>query len=162
MNHVNCPVVEVSCLRLRLFKFVLSFVSQISLRKGWKCQFSSHDYRILLVYLSYYWVCSEIAIDIRVVPTQLTDWDWLFDSDFSPLRRFEDHKLTGYTNALTKERISWRQVKEYSTYICTALVKKYGLKEGQTVSLFSQNSIWYSVVMYGVLRAGNMIAVQIT
>lgn len=101
--------------------------------------------------------CSEIAIDAKVVPTQLTDWDWLFDSDFSPLRRFEDHNLTGYSNAVTKERVSWRQVKEYSTYICTALVKKYGLKEGQTVSLFSQNSIWYPVVMYGVLRAGAMV-----
>lgn len=105
-------------------------------------------------------ICSGITIDTKAVPTQLTDWDWLFDSDFSPLRRFEDHKLGGYTNAVTKERVSWKQVKEYSTYICTALVKKYGLKEGHTVSLFSQNSIWYPVVMYGVLRAGMVISLN--
>jgi 4-coumarate--CoA ligase len=93
----------------------------------------------------------------QIVPTHLTDWDWLFDSDFSPLRRFSDNELCGYTNAVTKERVNWRQVAEYSTYICTALVKKYGLKEGQTVSLFSQNSIWYPVVMFGVLRAGKLL-----
>jgi hypothetical protein len=101
--------------------------------------------------------CSGIAIYAKAIPTQVTDWEWLFNSDFSPLRRFEDHELTGYTNAVTKERINWRQVKEYSTYICTALVKKYGLKDGHTVSLFSQNSIWYPVVMYGVLRAGVIV-----
>lgn len=55
---------------------------------------------------------------------------------------------------MTNERVNWKQVKEYSTYISTALVKKYGLKEGETVSLFSQNSIWYPVVMFGCLRAG--------
>ena len=57
------------------------------------------------------------------------DWDWLFDSDFSPLRRFEDH-----TNAVSKECVSSHGVQHIPE-----LVKKYGLKEGQTVSLFSQN-----------------------
>lgn len=88
------------------------------------------------------------------VPQRVTVWDWLFDSEFSPLGRFEPSELKGYTNAVTKERVNWAQVKEYSTYISTALVRKYGLKEGQTVSLFSQNSIWYPVVMLGALRAG--------
>jgi 4-coumarate--CoA ligase len=92
--------------------------------------------------------------DFWIVPQKTTVWDWLFDSLYSPLERFEDHELKGYQNAVTKERVNWRQVKEYSTYISTALVKKYGLKEGQTVSLFSQNSIWYPVVMLGALRAG--------
>jgi acyl-CoA synthetase (AMP-forming)/AMP-acid ligase II len=88
------------------------------------------------------------------VPQKLAVWDWLFDSHYSPLERYEDHELKGYLNAITNERVNWREVKEYSTYICTALVKKYGLKEGETVSLFSQNSIWYPVVMMGCLRAG--------
>lgn len=88
------------------------------------------------------------------VPQRLAVWDWLFESDFSPLARYEDHELRGYLNAVTNERLTWREVKEYSTYISTALVRKYGLKEGETVSLFSQNSIWYPVVMFGCLRAG--------
>ncbi|KAF2436295.1 4-coumarate-CoA ligase 2 [Tothia fuscella] len=93
-----------------------------------------------------------------ILPTKVTTWDWLFDSEFSPLSRFDDADLKGYTNAVTKERVNWREVKEYSAYISTALVKKYGLQPGQTVSLFSQNSIWYPVVMMGALRAGAKIS----
>jgi len=88
------------------------------------------------------------------VPTDLTVWDWLFDSSHSPLRKHPENELAGYTNAFTKERVNWKQVKEYTTYLSTALVKKYGLKPNQTVSLFSQNTIWYPVAMLGTLRAG--------
>ncbi|KAF2402651.1 4-coumarate-CoA ligase 2 [Trichodelitschia bisporula] len=93
-----------------------------------------------------------------LLPTELTVWDWVFDSAFSPLQRFPEGELRGYQNAVTKERVNWAQVKEYSTYISTALVRRYGLKEGETVSLFSQNSIWYPVVMLGALRAGAKIS----
>ncbi|KAE9970869.1 hypothetical protein EG328_006000 [Venturia inaequalis] len=72
-----------------------------------------------------------------LLPQRLAVWDWLFESDFSPLARYEEHELRGYLNAVTNERLNWKQVKEYSTYISTALVKKYGLREGETVSLFS-------------------------
>lgn len=54
--------------------------------------------------------------------------------------------------------MNWADVKKYSTYISTALVKNYGLKEGDTVSLFSQNSIWYPVAMFAGLRAGAKIS----
>ena len=91
----------------------------------------------------------------NIVPTEITVWDWLFDSAYSPLQRFDESELRGYQNAVTKERVNWKQVKEFSTYISTAMVRKYGLREGDTVSLFSQNSIWYPVVMLGCLRAGN-------
>lgn len=86
------------------------------------------------------------------VPTDLTIWDWLFDSSYSPLAR--DGPIAGYTNAITGERIDYAQVKEYTTYLSTALVKRYGLKQGETVALFSPNTIWYPVAMLGVLRAG--------
>lgn len=92
------------------------------------------------------------------LPTHLTDWDWLFDSPISPISRFPESELAGYLNVATKERVNWKQVKDYSTYISTALVKKYGLKEGDAVSLFSQNTIWYPVAMFGGLRAGAMIS----
>jgi len=95
----------------------------------------------------------------HLVPTNLTVWNWLFDSPYSPLANNPASALRGYTNAITKERIDYAQVKEYSTYLSTALVKKYGLKENQTVALFSPNTIWYPVAMLGILRAGSSSAV---
>lgn len=59
---------------------------------------------------------------------------------------------------MTKERINYRQIKEYSTYVSSALVKKYGMKEGDTVALFSQNTIWYPVAMFAALRAGGKVS----
>ena len=94
-------------------------------------------------------------VDIKgAVPTDLTIWDWLFDSPHSPLRKHSGASLRGYTNAMTQERISYAQVEKYTTYLSTALVKDHGLKEGDAVALFSPNTIWYPVAMLGTLRAG--------
>ena len=46
----------------------------------------------------------------------------------------------------------------YSTYLSTALVKRYGLKEGDTVSLFSPNTVWYPVAMFAALRVGAVMS----
>jgi 4-coumarate--CoA ligase len=92
------------------------------------------------------------------VPTELTDWDWLFDSPHSVLSRYPANELAGFQNAITKERVDWAEVKKYSTYISTALVKKYGLKAGETVSLFGQNTVWYPVAMFAGLRVGAKIS----
>jgi 4-coumarate--CoA ligase len=89
------------------------------------------------------------------VPTDITVWNWLFESKkYSPLHNSPANQLGGYTNAFTKERLNWVKVKEYATYLSTALVRKYGLEEQQTVSLFSPNTVWYPVAMYATLRAG--------
>ena len=88
------------------------------------------------------------------VPTELTIWDWLFDSPHSVLAKNPNSLIRGYTNAVTNERIDYRQVKEHTTHLSTALVKKYGLKQGEAVALFSPNTIWYPVAMLGTLRAG--------
>lgn len=89
------------------------------------------------------------------MPSNITIWDWLLESQYSPLsRNIPEKELGGYQNGITKERVNWQEVKEYTTYLSTALVKKYGLKQSQTVALFSQNTIWYPVAMLGVLRAG--------
>jgi 4-coumarate--CoA ligase len=37
-------------------------------------------------------------------------------------------------------------------------VKNYGLKETDTVSLFSQNTIWYPIAMHATLRVGGKIS----
>ncbi|KAF2786306.1 4-coumarate-CoA ligase 2 [Melanomma pulvis-pyrius CBS 109.77] len=97
----------------------------------------------------------QMPIDL---PTTLTDWDWLFDSPYSPLSKYPPSELAGFQNAITKERVNWQEVKEYSTYISTALVKRYGLKEGETVALFSQNTVWYPVAMFAGLRVGAKIS----
>ncbi|OCK73502.1 4-coumarate-CoA ligase 2 [Lepidopterella palustris CBS 459.81] len=91
-------------------------------------------------------------------PTDLTVWEWAFeDARHSPLFRFPPNEVAGFTNAATQERLDFFQVKEHSTQLCTALVKRYGLQETDTVSLFSQNTIWYPVAMYAVLRAGGKV-----
>jgi acyl-CoA synthetase (AMP-forming)/AMP-acid ligase II len=56
---------------------------------------------------------------------------------------------------VTKERIDFAEVKEKATLLSSALTQEYGLKPGDTVSLFSTNTIWYPVAMWAILRAGS-------
>ena len=65
--------------------------------------------------------------------------------------------LGAYINAITKERLDWAQVKEKATLLSSALVHKCGLKPGETVSLFSTNTIWFPVAMWAVVRAGGRV-----
>ena len=85
-------------------------------------------------------------------------WTWLFDSEHSPLRKHAPSAVKGFTNAKTKEHLSYADVAQHSTHISTALVKDYGLKSNQTVALFSQNSVWYPTAMFGILRAGGVVS----
>lgn len=94
-----------------------------------------------------------------LLPRHLTTWQWLFENPtYSPIARFPKHELGGYTNGITKEKLNWIEVKEAATCISTALVRKYGLKEGDTVALFSQNTIWYPVAMHATLRVGGKVS----
>lgn len=96
---------------------------------------------------------------MSTVPRDLTTWQWLFEHPtYSPLHRYPDSELGGYHDAVTKEELNWRQVKEAATHLSTALVKKYNLKEGETVALFSQNTIWYPVAMHATLRVGGKVS----
>lgn len=88
------------------------------------------------------------------MPTDVTIWDWLFDSPSSAVKKNPTSSLRGYSNGITGERINYAQVQEATTYLSTALVKRYGLKEGEAVALFSPNNIWYPVAVLGTLRAG--------
>jgi len=100
-----------------------------------------------------------LTIPNPTVPRDLTTWQWLFEHPtYSPIARFPPNELAGYTNALTKERLNWLQVKEAATHLSTALKKRYGLQEGDTVALFSQNSIWYPVAMHATLRVGGKVS----
>ena len=74
------------------------------------------------------------------------------------MNNYPASEIAGYTNALTKEHLSYNDVKTHTTHLSTALVKKYGLKQGETVALFSPNSVWYPVAMLGTLRAGGVVS----
>lgn len=93
-------------------------------------------------------------------PEDVTIWEWLFEpgSKHSPLNRYPEAQLAGYVDALTKERVSWKEVKEAASYISTTLVREYGLREGDTVSLFSRNTIWYPVMLYAAMRVGGVVS----
>lgn len=94
-----------------------------------------------------------------LVPRDLTTWQWLFEHPtYSPISRYPSSQLAGYTNAITKERLNWLEVKQAATHISTALVKRYGLQPDNTVALFSQNSIWYPVAMHATLRVGGKVS----
>lgn len=101
------------------------------------------------------------------VPKNITTWEWLFESkEYSPLYTTNTvdgsrkPRLGGYVNAITKERLDWAQVKTKATRLCTILQRKYDLRPGDTVSLFSTNTIWYPVAMWAVVRAGTFLRIS--
>jgi hypothetical protein len=89
-----------------------------------------------------------------IVPEDITTWEWVFENaKYSPLYGKED-RLASYINAVTKERLDWAQVKTKATLLSTALIREYGFQVGDTVSLFSTNTIWYPIAMWAVIRGG--------
>lgn len=90
------------------------------------------------------------------LPTDITIFEWLFGetSKYSPLNKFPERDLAGFLDASTGDRLSWKEVKSAATYISTALQKKYGFQTGDTLSLFSRNSIWYPVTLFAAVRIG--------
>ncbi|KAB8265379.1 hypothetical protein BDV32DRAFT_158920 [Aspergillus pseudonomiae] len=92
------------------------------------------------------------------IPKDITIWKWLFDSRYSPLNSNSPDNLGAFINAATKESIRYDALKEYTTYVSTALVRDYGLQPGDTVALFSPNTIWYPVAMLATVRVGGIIS----
>ncbi|OJJ06169.1 hypothetical protein ASPVEDRAFT_87483 [Aspergillus versicolor CBS 583.65] len=92
------------------------------------------------------------------IPANIPIWEWLFDSEYSPLRTNKPEELGSFVNAITKEAIRYDALKDLTTYVSTSLVVNYGLKPGDTVALFSPNTIWYPVAMLATVRAGGVIS----
>ncbi|OAL37365.1 hypothetical protein AYO20_03214 [Fonsecaea nubica] len=92
------------------------------------------------------------------VPNDTPVWTWLFEGEESPLRRFPPEAVNGFSDAATGEHISFKDLKELSTYVSTALVQKYGPRQGECVCLFSPNTIWYPCALFSVLRSGGIVA----
>ncbi|KAK5116344.1 hypothetical protein LTR85_009316 [Meristemomyces frigidus] len=96
--------------------------------------------------------------DLEEIPEDVTTWQWAFEHPrHSPVIYAPRSDLGSYVNAITKERLDFVDVKEKATYLSTALVRDYGLSPGDTVSLFSTNSIWYPVAMWATVRAGGRV-----
>lgn len=96
--------------------------------------------------------------DLYTVPTNETIWSFLFDSPFSPLTHQPASQIAGFTNAATKARISYAELKSHSTHISSALTLKHSFQPGDTVALFAPNTIWYPVALFAVLRAGGVVS----
>ncbi|CEN60643.1 Putative Acyl-CoA synthetase [Aspergillus calidoustus] len=92
------------------------------------------------------------------IPTNIPIWEWLFASEYSPLRKSKPEELGSFVNAITKEQIRYDALKELTTSVSTSLVVNYGLQPGDTVALFSPNTIWYPVAMLATVRAGGIIS----
>lgn len=93
------------------------------------------------------------------VPTNLTTWEWLFENEKSvPFTTHSKNEQLGrYINAATAEQLDFKQVKDQATALSTALVRDYGLRPGDTVSVFSTNTVWYPVALWATLRVGEYI-----
>jgi 4-coumarate--CoA ligase len=57
----------------------------------------------------------------------------------------------------TKERLTFQEVKRKAEILSTILTCRYGLQSGQTVSLFSGNTVWYPVGVWATIRAGGRV-----
>lgn len=85
-------------------------------------------------------------------------WSWLFESPrFAALAQNAELASRGITNVVTKERITYVQLKSYAEQLSTILAQQYGLQPSATVILISPNTVWYSVAMHSVLRIGGTV-----
>ena len=100
----------------------------------------------------------QSTLIISTVPEHVTTWQWVFETpEYSPVLYAAPDNLGSYINAATKERLDFASVKDKATHLSTALIQRHGLKPGDTVSLFSTNTIWYPVAMWATVRAGGRI-----
>ncbi|KAI4840300.1 acetyl-CoA synthetase-like protein [Aureobasidium sp. EXF-8845] len=93
------------------------------------------------------------------LPPKESIWSFFFNSSHSPLYKSSPSTpQSGYLDASTGASLSYSDVKKKATALSTALVRNHGMKAGDTCILFSQNSIWYPVAMFAVLRAGGVVS----
>ncbi|KAK5072868.1 hypothetical protein LTR64_000722 [Lithohypha guttulata] len=92
------------------------------------------------------WTSPHPDLDI---PTHCTTYQYFFE---------ENPALSGaYENAVTKERLSFKDVKHKAELLSSIFVRRYNLKPDETVSLFSSNSVWYPVGVWATVRAGGRV-----
>ena len=90
------------------------------------------------------------------IPEDITIWPWLFDSSYARNRHSHPDQTGGFLDGETSEFLSYSEVKDLSTYLSTALTQKYGVGQGTNVAVFTANSIYYPVAMFGIIRVGGI------
>ncbi|KAJ5675235.1 uncharacterized protein N7477_005169 [Penicillium maclennaniae] len=94
--------------------------------------------------------------ELIAVHQDQTIWDWIFESPkFNSLQKSPE-KVGGYVNTKTKQRLGYGEVKELATYLSMALYQDHNIRAGDRVIIFSENSIWYPVAMFGTIRLGGI------
>ncbi|KAL2112392.1 hypothetical protein VUR80DRAFT_7747 [Thermomyces stellatus] len=88
------------------------------------------------------------------LPRDVTLWSWLLDSRHSPLSKWPAKDIKGFTDAISGQHISFTDLKNYTTYLSSALVAARGLAEGDVIAIYCKNSIWYPVVALSAVRVG--------
>lgn len=91
------------------------------------------------------------------MPTNASIWDFFFGPT-STIARTPPSQIASFVDAATDASISFHELKKLGTFLSTALTKHYGLKPGQTVSMFSANTIYYPVALFGTLRVGGVVS----
>lgn len=81
-------------------------------------------------------------------------WAWLFDSPEAPLSKLEDASTGGFTDVLTKQKLTHRDIKRHTISLSVALASRFSLCQGDVILLYSNNSIWYPVVTLSASRLG--------
>lgn len=91
------------------------------------------------------------------MPTDLSIWDFFFGPT-STIARTPPSQIASFVDATTDVSISFHELKKLCTFLSTALTKHHGLRPGHTVSLFSANTIYYPVALFGTLRVGGVVS----
>jgi 4-coumarate--CoA ligase len=93
------------------------------------------------------------------LPPNESIWSFFFNSSHSPLSTpSPSNTPSGYLDASTGSSLSYPDVKKKATALSTSLTLHHGFNAGDTCILFSQNSIWYPVAMFAVLRVGGVVS----
>lgn len=91
------------------------------------------------------------------MPTDLSIWDFFFGPT-SKIARTPPSQIASFVDATTDVSISFHELKKLCTFLSTALTKHHGLRPGHTVSMFSANTIYYPVALFGTLRVGGVVS----
>jgi 4-coumarate--CoA ligase len=93
---------------------------------------------------------SPLSIDL---PPRSALWTWIFSH-----LKLPPSKTRSYIDAATGFSINYHTVRSLSIYISTALTRCHGLAVGDCVSIFGDNSVWWPVGMFSVLRVGGVVS----
>ncbi|KAK1763983.1 hypothetical protein QBC33DRAFT_613416 [Phialemonium atrogriseum] len=88
------------------------------------------------------------------VPERLSLWSWLFDSGLASLSQSRKDRIQGFTDVVTKQHVSFEDLKRHTTAISTAWTALCGLRQGDVIIVYGRNTVWYPVTTLSAVRVG--------